>query len=73
MLLSKKIGMVLRTRRLSMKMTQMDLAVAAKTDRSFISDIENGKKNISVNMLERLCAALDVEAWWVVKTAGNLK
>lgn len=43
-------------------MTQEQLAVAAKVDRGYISDLENDKQSPTVAMLFRLCDALGVRA-----------
>ena len=42
-------------------MTQEDLAGKAELDRSFLSEIENGKKNFSLSILRKLAHALDVK------------
>jgi transcriptional regulator with XRE-family HTH domain len=43
-------------------MTQEQLAVAARVDRGYISDLENDKQSPTVAMLFRLCDALGVRA-----------
>jgi DNA-binding XRE family transcriptional regulator len=49
-----RFGIRLRTLRKAHGMTQLDLAVNFGIDRSFISDVERGKKGISLPMLEVL-------------------
>ncbi len=66
---SARIGVILRRYRYQNDMTQIDLAAAADCDRSFISQIENGKAGLSMDLFLRLCDALDVPAWEVLKEA----
>ena len=47
-------------------MTQEELAARAKVDRTYISDIENDKVSPTVDMLERLCAALGVRVSTII-------
>lgn len=42
-------------------MTQEDLAGAADIDRSFLSEIENGHKNLSVETLKKIADALGIK------------
>jgi len=41
-------------------MSQGDICRALKMDRGYMSAIENGKKNITLNQIERLAKALGV-------------
>ena len=59
--LSESIGAALRACRKQKKLIQLDVAVAADSERNFISEIETGKRNISLNMFARLCDGLDVD------------
>lgn len=43
-------------------LSQEDLAGLAEMDRSYLSEIENGKKNLSVLALLKIAKALGVEA-----------
>lgn len=43
------------------ELSQEDLSDLAGTSRPYISDIENGKVNIRVELLVRIAAALDCE------------
>lgn len=42
-------------------MTQESLAVDASVDRTVVSDIERGKHNASIDLLDRLASALRVD------------
>jgi predicted transcriptional regulator len=48
----------IRTRRVLQRMSQKELAERANVDRSYISQIENGKLKPSLSILERIAAAL---------------
>ena len=61
MKLSQRIGVVFRKRRHALSLTQTDLAGIADSDRSFISNVENGKKNISIDTFARFCKALETK------------
>ncbi len=53
------IGQRIISLRKAQKMTQAQLAERAGLDRSFVSEIENGHKNISVSTLGKIAKALD--------------
>lgn len=55
MVLSEKIVKLRKNHGLS----QSGLAKLAKVSQAFISDIESGKKNPTVDTLENICSALD--------------
>jgi DNA-binding XRE family transcriptional regulator len=50
--ISDRFGARLRTLRKGRNMTQLDMAIEFGIDRSFISDVERGKKAISLPLLE---------------------
>ncbi len=54
----KTIGRKIAQERVKKGLTQEDLAGMAELDRSFLSYIENGHKNFSVDMLLRIAKAL---------------
>ncbi|MDB5296422.1 MAG: Helix-turn-helix domain [Phycisphaerales bacterium] len=45
-----------------MKLSQQEVALRARMDRAFISEVETGKLDPSVKSLFRLCAAIGVRA-----------
>ncbi len=55
------LGNEIRKARESAKMTQERLSVLAKIDRSYISQLENDKKSPTVDVLFRICDALNVK------------
>lgn len=44
-----------------MGLSQEELAFRAEMDRSYLSEVENGYKNLSVIVLEQIAAALDTD------------
>jgi transcriptional regulator with XRE-family HTH domain len=58
--ISKKLGQNIKRIRLRRKMTQGDICRKLDMDRSYMSAIEGGKKNITIAKLEELASALNV-------------
>ncbi|MGZ9097955.1 MAG: helix-turn-helix domain-containing protein [Micavibrio sp.] len=56
----KELGAVIAGFRKALKMTQEDLAGKADMDRSYLSEIENGHKNMSIGTLKKIARALEV-------------
>lgn len=56
----KSIGQKIAETRHLKGMTQEDLAGAAEVNRAFLSNIENGRVNLSVVMLIKLSKALGI-------------
>jgi len=55
------IGTNIRKLRNSRKLSQEELAFNAGIDRSYLSEIENGHKNLSVVVLDQIASALGVK------------
>ena len=60
------VGRVLRRVRETAGITQQDVAMRADMDRAYISEVENGKRSISVDRLLRVCEALNVRAATII-------
>ncbi len=58
--LSKKLGQNIKRIRLKKCMSQGDICRAIDMDRSYMSAIESGKKNVTLIVLEKLANALGV-------------
>jgi DNA-binding XRE family transcriptional regulator len=58
--ISSRFGLRLREFRRSRNMTQLRMAVDFGIDRSFISDVERGRKSISLHMLEVIALGMKV-------------
>lgn len=56
----QKLGANIKRIRTKKKMTQGDICRKLDMDRSYMSAIENGKKNVTLAVLEKLANALDV-------------
>ncbi|WP_417258658.1 helix-turn-helix domain-containing protein [Celeribacter sp.] len=62
MKLRDRVGLNVRNLRNSRGLSQEQLALAADVDRSYISEIELAKNSASIDVLERIADALDVDA-----------
>jgi transcriptional regulator with XRE-family HTH domain len=58
--LQRKFGLVLKEFRLEKGLSQESLANQSDIDRSYISDIEKGERNISLKIIERLSESLQI-------------
>jgi transcriptional regulator with XRE-family HTH domain len=56
----KVVGANIRRYRQKKNMTQIELAVAADMDRSFLAKIEGGSRNFTLGVLHNLSVALGV-------------
>ena len=57
----EKIGLNIRRYRTLAELSQIELAVAVGIDRSYLSEIENGKRNPSINILYAIADALQID------------
>ena len=55
-----RFGKRVRELRYAKGMSQEKLAEIADIDRTYITGIENGRRNVSITILEKLAKALDV-------------
>lgn len=55
-----KVGSRIRELRKELNLSQESLAYKAEVDRTYVTDVENGRRNISVEILDRIIKALDV-------------
>ena len=56
----KKIGLRIKEYRTNLKLTQEALAFKAEVDKTYLNEVENGKRNVSVINLEKIINALEV-------------
>ena len=54
-----RFGQAVRKLRLEQKLSQEELAERCDLHRTYISDIELGKRNVSLENIERIAAALE--------------
>jgi DNA-binding Xre family transcriptional regulator len=59
--LFKKVGVKIKEARIGRDMSQRDLALAVGMKQPDISKIEEGRKNITLGTLARICKYLDIE------------
>ena len=63
--------MVIRKLRMDKSISQENLALQADIDRTYISDIEKGERNISVEILEKLANTLEISPSELLKLVEN--
>ena len=54
------VGQRIKELRLEIGLSQEALGTKAEVDRTYVTDVENGRRNISVELLEKLIKALEV-------------
>ena len=55
-----KVGQRIRELRKELELSQEALANEACVDRTYVTDVENGRRNVSLEILEKLIKALNV-------------
>lgn len=60
--ISSKLGQNMKRIRTKKNMSQGDIARALEVDRGYISNIESGKKNLTLATIQKLANALKVSA-----------
>ncbi len=58
--LKQKVGLRIRQLRKELELSQEALALKAEVDRTYVTDVEAGRRNVSLEILERLIRALEV-------------
>jgi transcriptional regulator with XRE-family HTH domain len=66
--LKKRLGSKIREKRGNLRMSQEELAFEAEITPTYVSQIEGGKRNPSLDVLFRLCTALQMELSELFKT-----
>lgn len=57
----KNIGNNIRSFRKQQNLSQIDLAVMVGIDQAYLSEIENGRTNTSINLLYAIADALNID------------
>ena len=60
MTIQQKVGITIKELRKERGMSQETFAYESGIDRRYMSDIENGKRNISLDILERIADKLEI-------------
>jgi transcriptional regulator with XRE-family HTH domain len=63
---------VIRKHREAQDLTQEGFADLIQMHRAYYGALENGKKNLQLSTLERVCEGLDVPMWEVIREAEAL-
>ena len=58
--IQQKFGKRLKELRLQSNLSQEDLALKAEIDRTYMTSVENGKRNISIKNIYKILTALDI-------------
>jgi transcriptional regulator with XRE-family HTH domain len=58
--IKQKVGHRIRALRKQLELSQEALAYDAEVDRTYVTDVENGRRNVSLEILERLIKALKI-------------
>ena len=54
------IGKRVKEIRSSKGLSQEKLALKSNIDRTYITSVENGKRNISIEMIQKICKGMDI-------------
>jgi len=54
MKIEQKFGLIIRQLRINNRLSQEKVALDAGIDRTYVSDIEKGSRNVSIVMIEKL-------------------
>lgn len=55
-----EIGRNIRRIRTARRMTQSDLAAAMGTQKSYVSSLEHGRKDVQISTIKSICVALNI-------------
>ena len=58
--IKQKVGLRIKELRALKEMSQEEVANTAEMERSFMTHIESGRRNISIETLQRILTALDI-------------
>ena len=58
--IKQKVGARIRELRKQLSLSQEALAYKAEVDRTYMTDVENGRRNVSLEILEKIVGALEV-------------
>jgi transcriptional regulator with XRE-family HTH domain len=72
-LLLLKFGARVRIARLALELSQEKLALECGLDRTYISSVERGKRNVSLINIHKLARALEISPKELLVTEGSSK
>jgi len=59
--IKKKFGQKLRELRMNAGYSQEEFAFKASLDRTYVSSIERGERNVSIEVVEKIAEALEIK------------
>lgn len=71
--LSQSLAGAIRRRRLAAGLSQEDLADRASVDRTYVSLVERAKRNVTLDVLDRIASGLGVDASTLVAEAEKAR
>lgn len=72
-LLLRNLGNVIRAERLKLGLNQEQLAERCQFHRTYIGSVERGERNLSIENIARIAAALNTPLWKLIQAAENSK
>ncbi|PYL96090.1 MAG: transcriptional regulator [Verrucomicrobia bacterium] len=69
--MKRGLGAAIRRERSVLRISQGELASRAGLHRTYVSDLERGARNPSIDSIEKLARALDVSVSKLFERAGN--
>lgn len=69
--IQKELGKRICFLRKQRKMSQEDLALEANVNRNYLCDLENGRRNPSLAIINKICKALRVPISYLFKGIGE--
>lgn len=70
---NKQLGMRIRYLRKSKHLSIEDLALEASINKNYLSDLERGRRNPTVNVIEKIALALDTDLENLFKGISSIK
>ena len=58
--IKQKVGARIRELRKQLSLSQEALAYKAEVDRTYVTDVENGRRNVSLEIMEKIIGALEI-------------
>ena len=58
--IKEKVGQRIRSLRKELNLSQEALALKSEVDRTYMTDVENGRRNVSLEILEKIIKALEI-------------
>ena len=55
-----KVGQRIKELRKELNLSQEALALKSEVDRTYMTDVENGRRNVSIEILQKIIAALEI-------------